>query len=93
MDTYLQLTVALSPEEYEKIGIFLELTSGFVPGFSLRLVRQWIHVASVYASVSSPEEYEKIEIFLGDDFWICSRFFVMLGSTVDTFCVSLHSFL
>ena len=50
-----------------------------------------VHIfLSVYALVSSPEEYEKIEILLGDDFWICSRFYVMLGSTADTFCVSLR---
>ena len=33
----------------------------------------------------SPEEYEKIWIFLEVVFRICSRFFVMLGSTADTF--------
>ena len=43
---------------------------------------------SVYASVSSPEEYEKIGSFPASDFRICSRFFVMLGSTADTYCVS-----
>ena len=68
-----------------KVGFFWKLTSGFVPGFSLRLVRQWIHIASVYASVSLPEEHEKIRIFLGDDFWICSRFFIMLGYILRQF--------
>ena len=36
------------------------------------MVRQWIHFASVYVSVSSPEEYEKLGFFPGDDFWIFS---------------------
>ena len=40
----------LSPEEYENIGIFLELTSGSVPGSSLCLVRQRIHLCQSTAS-------------------------------------------
>ena len=31
-----------------KLGVFLEVTSGFIPGSSLCLVRQRIHIASVY---------------------------------------------
>ena len=32
----------------------------------------------------------KLGFFLGDGFWTCSRFLVMLGSTADTFCVSVR---
>ena len=42
----------------------------FFSRIQLRLVRQRIHIVSVFASVSLPEEYEEIGIFLEDDFWI-----------------------
>ena len=38
----------------------------------------------------SPEEYGIIGSFSGVDLKICSQFFVMLGSTADTYCVSLR---
>ena len=74
VDTYLrQSTVALSPEEYEKIGIFSGVDFRICSRFFVMLGSTADTIALVYASVSSPEEYEKTVIFLGDDFWIYSR--------------------
>ena len=41
---FVSLRSVSSPQEYEKIVFFLESTSGFVPGSSLCLVRQRIHL-------------------------------------------------
>ena len=61
VDTYLrQSTVALSSEEYEKFGIFSGLDFRICSLSSFCLLRQWIHYASVYASVSSPAEHDKL---------------------------------
>ena len=62
-----------TPEEYEKIGSYsLEVTSGFVPGSSLCLVRQRIQFASVYVSLSSPGGVREIGFFWETTFGIFS---------------------
>ena len=76
-----------------KFGSFLELTSGFVPGFSLRLVRRWIHFASVYKVFF--EEAHTLSVLVAARQWharLVSLVFVLHASRFSVWTLFLRLF-